>query len=195
MGASTAFIIEFIMSVVSVLFLIRFILQATRADFYNPISQGVVRYTEPVLKPLRTLIPTYKNLDLAAFAAIWIVSILTITAVVIMSGAYSDSIVVQLLQSKGLTVGAIIGGVYVTLDLFLNFYWVAIFAMIILSFLVPGTYNPVVSLLHQVCEPVLAPARRLLPSMGGLDLSPLIIFLALGLVQRFFLPNLFRSIF
>ena len=195
MGGPIAFIIQFILSAVSVLFLIRFILQATRADFYNPICQGIVRYTDPVLKPLRVVLPTYRNLDLAAFVATWLVSIATIVVAVIMTGGYSNGTVIELVQSLGLEVGAIVGGVYRTLDLFLSFYWIAIFLTIIVSFVAPATYNPVISLLQQICEPVLVPARRVLPAMGGLDLSPLIVFLVLALLQRFFLPGLFRMLF
>lgn len=195
MGGPVAFVIQFILSAVAVLFLMRFILQATRADFYNPISQGIVRYTDPVLKPLRFVIPSYRNLDLAAFVATWIVSIVTIIVAVIMTGSYSNATVVELIRSLGLEVGAIVGGVYRTLDLFLSFYWIAIFLSIIVSFVAPATYNPVISLLNQVCEPVLAPARRVLPALGGLDLSPLIVFLVLALLQRFFLPGLFRLLF
>lgn len=195
MGGPVAFVIQFILSAVAVLFLIRFILQATRADFYNPISQGIVRYTDPVLKPLRVVIPSYRNLDLAAFMATWIVSIVTIIVAVIMTGSYSNATVVELIRSLGLEVGAIVGGVYRTLDLFLSFYWIAIFLSIIVSFVAPATYNPVISLLNQICEPVLAPARRVLPALGGLDLSPLIVFLVLALLQRFFLPGLFRLLF
>ncbi len=195
MGGPIAFIIQFVLSAVSVLFLIRFVLQATRADFYNPICQGIVRYTDPVLKPLRVVLPTYRNLDLAAFVATWLVSIATIVVAVIMTGGYSNGTVVELLQSLGLEVGAIVGGVYRTLDLFLSFYWIAIFLSIIVSFVAPATYNPVISLLQQICEPVLTPARRVLPALGGLDLSPLIVFLVLALLQRFFLPGLFRMLF
>ena len=121
MGGPIAFINQFILSAVSVLFLIRFILQATRADFFNPICQGIVRYTDPVLKPLRVVLPTYRNLDLAAFVATWLVSIATIIVAVIMTGGYSNGTVVELVQSLGLEVGAIVGGVYRTLDLFLSF--------------------------------------------------------------------------
>ena len=78
---------------------------------------------------------------------------------------------------------------------FLYFYWIAILAMIIISFLSPATYNPVVSLLRDICEPVLAPARRLLPVMGVLDLSPLIVFLVINLLQRYLLPLLFGTLF
>ena len=195
MGGPIAFIIQFILSAVSVLFLIRFVLQATRADFFNPICQGIVRYTDPVLKPLRVVLPTYRNLDLAAFVATWLVSIATIVVAVIMTGGYSNGTVVELLQSLGLEVGAIVGGVYRTLDLFLSFYWIAIFLSIIVSFVAPATHNPVIALLQQICEPVLTPARRVLPALGGLDLSPLIVFLVLALLQRFFLPGLFRMLF
>ena len=195
MGGSIAFIIQYLLSAVSVLFLVRFILQATHADFFNPISQGVIRYTDPVLNPLRKVIPIYKNLDLAAFFATWVTCAATIGGVAAMTGRYDNAVVVELLQSLGLAMGAVVAGVYRTFDLFLYFYWIAIFAMIIISFLAPTTYNPVTSLLRDICEPVLAPARRLLPVMGGLDLSPLIVFLVIGLLQQYLLPGLFGTLF
>ena len=195
MGDPIAFIIQYLLSAVSVLFLVRFILQATHADFFNPISQGIVRYTDPVLNPLRKIIPTYKNLDLSAFLATWVTCAATIGGVAAMTGRYDNAVVVELLNSLGFFVGAVVAGVYRTFDLFLYFYWIAIFAMIIISFLAPTTYNPVTSLLRDVCEPVLAPARRLLPVMGGLDLSPLIVFLVIGLLQHYLLPGLFGTLF
>ncbi len=195
MGGPIAFIIQYLLSAVSVLFLVRFILQATHADFFNPISQGVIRYTDPVLNPLRKVIPIYKNLDLAAFFATWVTCAATIGGVAAMTGRYDNAVVVELLQSLGLVMGAVVAGVYRTFDLFLYFYWIAIFAMIIISFVAPATYNPVTSLLRDICEPVLAPARRLLPVMGGLDLSPLIVFLVIGLLQHYLLPGLFGTLF
>ena len=195
MGDPIAFIIHYLLSAVSVLFLARFILQATHADFFNPISQGIVRYTDPVLNPLRRIIPTYKNLDLSAFVATWITCAATIGGVAAMTGRFDSYVVVEILQSLGLTLGAIVAGVYRTFDLFLYCYWIAIFAMIIISLLAPTTYNPVTALLRDICEPVLAPARRLLPAMGGLDLSPLIVFLVIGLLQHYLLPALFRTLF
>lgn len=195
MGDPIAFIIHYLLSAVSVLFLARFILQATHADFFNPISQGIVRYTDPVLNPLRKVIPTYKNLDLSAFVATWITCAATIGGVAAMTGRFDSYVVVEILQSLGLTLGAIVAGVYRTFDLFLYLYWIAIFAMIIISLLAPTTYNPVTALLRDVCEPVLAPARRLLPAMGGLDLSPLIVFLVIGLLQHYLLPGLFGTLF
>ena len=183
------FVVQFALRALAVLFLVRFILQATRADFYNPISQGILRFTDPVLNPLRRVIPSYQNLDLAAFVATWLVNI-AIIAVAGGGGGVSGELVAQ----YGLGVGAVAAGVYSTLDLFLSFYWVVLFLAIIASLLGAG-HNPVVALLQEVCEPLLAPARRVLPPLGGLDLSPLVVFLALGVVQRFFLPGLFRLLF
>ena len=150
MGDPIAFIIHYLLSAVSLLFLARFILQATHADFYNPISQGIVRYTDPVLNPLRKVIPTYKNLDLSAFVATWVTCAATIGGVAAMTGRFDSYVVVEILQSLGLTLGAIVAGVYRTFDLFLYFYWIAIFLSIIVSFVAPATYNPVISLLNQI---------------------------------------------
>ncbi|MCZ6888536.1 MAG: YggT family protein [Gammaproteobacteria bacterium] len=183
MSEPIAFIINFILGAVAVLFLARFILQACRADFYNPISQGIVRFTDPVLRPIRMVIPTYKNLDFAAFVATWLVNIAMVAGVAVAMGGRTS------------VANALVSGLRETLGLFLDIYWIAILAIIILSFLAPGTSNPVSALLRQITDPILIPARRLVPPLGGLDLSPLLVFLVLGLIDRYVLPSIFQTLF
>jgi YggT family protein len=177
------YILSFLLQVASFLFLARFILQACRVEFYNPVSQGVVKITDPVLRPVRLLLPTYRNLDFAALAVALVCQIALLMAVSALEGGYTGGIVRML-----------VGGLLQVAMLAIQIFWFAIMISILASWIAPGNYHPALQLLHQITEPLLAPARRLLPPMGGLDLSPIIVFLVLGLLQRM-LPQIVMSLF
>ncbi|NIP14311.1 MAG: YggT family protein [Pseudomonadales bacterium] len=170
------YVTSFILQVVAFLFVVRFLLQACRADFYNPISQGIVKATDVVLKPVRMVLPGYRNLDFAALLAALIVEVVMIVALGAISGRATGT-ALQILSSGVLQM--------VLLGLFI-IKW-SILIVIIASFLAPGNYHPALALLQQLTEPVLAPARKLLPPMGGLDFSPILVFLILGVIERILL--------
>ena len=111
--------------------------------------------------------------DIAAFLAAIVVEVLLIVALGAITGRYVGS-VLQLFA---------IGVVQVVL-LIVRIFWWSILIVIIMSFIAPGNYHPALGLLQQITEPLLAPARRLLPPMGGLDFSPILVFLLLGVVER-----------
>ncbi len=164
---------SFILQVIAFLFVVRFLLQACRADFYNPISQGIVKATDVVLKPVRMVLPGYRNLDFAALLAALIVEVVMILAL----GAIAD-------RPTGTAVQIATSGVLQMILLGLFIIKWSILIVIIASFLAPGNYHPALALLQQLTEPVLAPARKLLPPMGGLDFSPILVFLILGVIER-----------
>jgi YggT family protein len=183
MNNPLAYVIDTVFDVVCFLFLARLILQASRADFYNPISQGIVKATDPVLRPLRVIIPGYRNIDFASFIAAWLVKVL----------AYALVIGIQAQFTPGIgTLFAV--GLYDTLRLLLTVYWFALIFVIVLSFIAPASYHPAAVLLHQVTEPILAPARRLIPPLGGLDFSPILVFMILILVRDYLLKAIFESL-
>jgi YggT family protein len=174
--------VTFVLQAICFIFIARFLLQACRVDFYNPISQGLVRFTDPVLKPMRLVLPGYRNLDFAAFLAAVLVQILLILSVAQLTSSYVGG------------VGHIIG--QALLSTILLVLWIvrwSIFIVIIASWIAPGNYHPALALLHQLCEPVLAPARKLIPPLGGLDLSPLAVILALLLLESA-LPQIYVSL-
>lgn len=152
--------------------LLRFLLQLARADFYNPISQSLVRITNPVLKPIRRLIPGLFGLDMAALVLAVVVKFITLLALVALAGIGSPNLVLLLLWSLLSCVVTI-----------LNIYYLAMLITIILSWVAAGSYHPAVLLVHQIAEPMLAPFRRLLPSMGGIDFSPMLAFIVIYVVQ------------
>lgn len=179
MGDPLTFVVTFALRVVALLFLLRFILQAVRASFYNPLSEGIVRITNPVLNPLRQVLRPYRNLDLAAFAMAWIAHMLAVTMHVWMADHLSIDWLAILNDSLRATVGLAMG-----------IFLVAIFVSIVMSWIAPGVYSPAALIAREIAEPLLAPARRVLPSLGGLDLSPMITIVVLMLLQGFVLNAL-----
>lgn len=167
------YVVTFVFRIVSFLFVARFLLQACRVDFYNPLSQGFIKATDPVLQPLRKILPGYRNFDFASLLAAVLADVIMIFAI----GALAGQMLGDVLQ---IFVGAIIG---VAL-LIARIFWWSILIVIVASFVAQGRSHPALNLLQQITEPLLAPARRLLPTMGGLDFSPILVFLLLGVVER-----------
>jgi len=152
--------------------LLRLVLQWVRADFYNPICQFLVKITAPVISPLRKIIPPLGKLDTATLVVALLLQALGICLILVLSG-YGLPAILQLLIWSAL---GLVG-------LLVNFYFFAILGMIILSWVAQGAQNPALTLLYQVTEPVMAPFRRLLPPLGGLDLSPILVFILINIVQ------------
>ena len=152
--------------------LLRFLLQLTRADFYNPISQTLVKLPNPLVIPLRRILPGYGGIDLASLLVALILQMLMIALLVaLQTGA--------LLPVLPLVMASLIGlAAYLV-----KIYFFAILAMIILSWIAQGGNNPALRLLFQLTEPVMAPFRKVLPPMGGLDLSPIFVFILINIIQ------------
>ncbi len=163
--------------------LLRFILQLVRADFYNPISQFVVKVTQPLLTPLRKIIPGFAGLDLAALALAFLVHMALAIAVLMLAGAPAFDILLRLAIWILISLSA----------LFMKIFFFALIISIILSWVAPGSFNPAAQLIHQVCQPVLAPIRRMLPDLGGIDISPIFAFIALNLFDRFVIEAVAKS--
>ncbi len=154
-------------------FLLRFLLQLVRADFRNPVAQFIVRFTNPVVLPLRKVLPPVGRTDTASVVAVLLVQLVATAATAFLVGGIGE------LSPGPLLAGAVIQLLSTTLSL----YQVAIFVYILMSWINTGGYNPVGQLLGRLCEPVLAPFRRAIPSLGGLDVSPMIVLVLLELLQ------------
>ena len=152
--------------------LLRFLLQAVRADFYNPISQSLVKVTNPLVIPLRKILPGFGGLDLASLLLALILQILMVTLLVlIQTGAMLAPLPLLLVGVLGLA------------SYLLKIYFFALLAMIVLSWIAPGGNHPALYLLHQITEPVMVPFRKVLPAMGGLDFSPILVFIIINVLQ------------
>ena len=170
------------------LVLLRFLLQMLRADFYNPVSQFIVRMTSPPLKILRRFIPSVSGQDTASI----VLCLLLIYAKFLLMRALSIPAVYIGGQAARLDsasyAGLLIYSVADLLALLLTVFLVAVIIKVVLSWISPGHYNPVIGLVDRLASPVLRPIRRLLPSIGGLDLSPLFATLLLLVIKMLVVP-------
>ena len=158
--------------------LLRFLLQIARADFYNPMSQAIVRFTDPVVRPLRRVIPGYRGIDFATLTAALLIQGGAIYGLITLYGANIPPI-------SSLVTWAFVGNLLFVI----NIYYYAIIGSIIMSFIMMFTGNPtphpMLTLIGQLTEPVMGPIRSVIPPMGGLDFSPIVIFLGIQLLQNF----------
>lgn len=173
-----------------ILVLLRFILQMVRADFYNQVSQFVVRATTPPLKLLRRIIPGLGGQDIAALVLCMLIVMLKYLILrVLGSGAIELANVVAPIASVGIA-GLLLIGIAEILAMFINIFIFAIIIMVIMSWVNPGGYNPVVGLISSISQPVMRPIHKFIPPLGGLDLSPLFATLALMVVKMLAIPPL-----
>ncbi|TLX51503.1 hypothetical protein CWC31_06190 [Pseudoalteromonas ruthenica] len=168
------FLVEIVFDLFLMVVLLRFWLQAVRADFYNPLSQFVVKATSFAVNPLRKIIPGFGGLDIASLVLAFIVAFAKVSVLLMMfHGGWSAPTV---LISGALTV------VKEGLNLL---FWVLIIRAI-LSWVSQG-YNPIEAIFHQLTEPMLRPIRKVIPPLGGLDLSILVLIIALQFLQILFM--------
>jgi YggT family protein len=171
------------------LVLLRFLLQMLRADFYNPVSQFIVRMTTPPLRYLRRVVPSVSGQDTASM----VLCLLLIYAKFLLMRALSIPAVYIGGQTVRLDVSYAGLAIYSIADLIalvLTVFLVAVIIKVVLSWISPGAYNPVIGLVDRLASPVLRPIRRLLPSVGGLDLSPLFATLVLLVAKMLIVPPL-----
>jgi len=167
-----AYLVQTLLSVYLVTMLLRFLLQLVRADFYNPISQFIVRVTNPLVIPLRRVIPGFAGIDMASLLLAILLQLAAIVALLVINGLAAPNAFLLLSWS-------VLG----VLGLLVNIYFFALLAMIILSWVAAGSRHPAIYLLYQITEPVMAPFRKVLPPMGGLDLSPILVFVLINIIQ------------
>ncbi len=159
--------------------MLRFLFQLVEAEFYNPISQFLVKITHPPLRILRRIIPSFGRLDSASLVLMLLLQIL------------ADYLAFVLQGGGQVGIGMLIASALVQLvNLAFNVFIYAIIIQAIMSWINPDPYNPVFSLLTQLTEPILRPCRRIIPLMGGLDLSPLLALVALQIAKMLIMPPL-----
>ena len=154
-------------------FLLRFLLQWVRADFYNPFTRAIAQITNPLVSPAARFIPTSRNVDVPAVAVLVLLEGILTWLLLSISNIPSGT-----LAPFPLLV------IFRLISLALWFYSVGILIYVILSWVGPGTRNPVATVLSDLIEPVLRPARRLLPTIAGLDLSPLLVLILVQAAYR-----------
>lgn len=167
-----AYLVQTLLSLFLVAMLLRFLLQLVRADFYNPISQFLVKVTNPLVIPLRRLVPGVGGLDLSSLLLAILLQLAGIVALLLVNGLDMPNILLLLIWS-------VLG----VAGLLVNIYFFALLAMIILSWVAAGSRHPAIYLLYQITEPVMLPFRKALPAMGGMDFSPILVFILINVIQ------------
>ena len=171
-GNAATFVVETVLGIYVLIVMLRFMLQLVHADFYNPLSQFLVTATQPPLRYLRRVIPGIGGIDLSSAVLALIVQFVELWLVMLILGR--DASVLGLLMLSGVRL----------LELAIYVIMFSVIILVILSWIQPSTYNPVFGVLNSLSAPVMRPARRLVPPMGGLDVSPIVVLLVLGVLLR-----------
>jgi YggT family protein len=165
------FILNALLTLVVVAFLLRLLLPLVRADFRNPLGEAVLKVTNPLVLPLRRMLPPGKRLDPASLVALLLVH-------------FAGTALLQLVAGGGLRPGSLlVGGLIGLLQTVLQFYFFAVLLYALLSWFAGAAYNPAAQVLARLVEPLLRPIRRVVPPLGALDLSALFLLIALQALQ------------
>lgn len=177
MGAGAEISLYLIRNLGALLLLVvvlRGVLHASRVNFYNPLSQLIVKLTNPMLAPLRGALPAKGRIDWAALVLAVLLQSLILVGIALVAG--------ERWALPGVAT-LFLWGVIGVLALLVNLYFFVLIAMIIVSWVAPGSRHPAIELIWQISEPVMAPFRSLLPNMGGIDFSPILVFIGINVVQ------------
>ncbi|WP_237060224.1 YggT family protein [Microbulbifer sediminum] len=177
MGNTFSNIGVFLVATLGILYLfavlLRFLLQLARADFYNPISQGVVKITNPLLLPLRKVVPGMFGVDMASL----VLALLVGTAMIIVCGLMIGAGLVNPLSAL---LWSLLGCISTTIAI----VFVGMLISIVFSWIAPQSNHPALLLLHQLLEPFMGPIRKVIPPLGMIDISPIFLFILLTVADK-----------
>ena len=180
MGGPLLFIVDFAVSVFALFCLLRFLLHLSGANFYSPIVNSVMRITDPVLNPIRKVLPVSRRLDLASLLATLVLE--------------TASVYIRVMHAEALATfplwAYVWNGAVSAVQISIWIYLVAILASVIMSWVAPNVYSPLAEIAKQLADPFLAPVRKLLPPMAGFDFSPMLGMLVLIMANSYIVPYL-----
>jgi YggT family protein len=174
-------IINTLVGLYLLLVVMRFLLQLVRADFYNPISQFIVKATNLPLIPLRKVIPGIGGLDVASIVLALLVQAVAIVLILLLNGIQPPPLQVVMWSAIGI------------LSLLLKVYFWGLLITVIASWVAPNSYNPVLILINQILEPAMKPIRKIMPDLGGIDISPIIMFLLIQVLEILLVKGLAQA--
>ncbi|MDP7593639.1 MAG: YggT family protein [Litorilituus sp.] len=163
------YLLRFVFDALLVILIMRVWLQWVKADFYNPLSQFIVKVSNPLVVPFRRIIPGLGGFDLATIVVAYTVATLKFVILAALAG-----------ENLGL-LAFYIGLLVLVKQAGVMLFFIMII-MAIMSWVVQG-YNPTLMIFHQLTEPFLAPIRRIIPNIGGLDLSMIAAFLVINVIN------------
>ncbi len=167
---AVVFLVDLVFTLFMIAVLLRFLFQLFRADFYNPIAQALVKITNPVLKPLRKVVPGLFGIDLSAIVLLVAIAIVKTFVVVLFSGFMP--------KSSGVLVLALADCIHLTIYTF----FFALIIRAVISWVNPHAHHPGISLLNAITDPIIRPVRRFVPAVGNIDFSPFVVIIILILL-------------
>lgn len=183
LGSAGLMLVNTLINIYLFLLMLRFLLQASRADYYNPLSQSVVKITQPLVGLFQGFLgPVAGRFDLATLAAGFVLKVVSIIAIFMVIGVGMPPLP-----------GLLIAGVAALANAILKIYFFAMIVMIILSWVAPNASHPGALLVMQLVEPIMAPVRKVIPPLGMIDLSPIVVFIAINLVDGLVVGALIRA--
>jgi YggT family protein len=172
LASSGIYIIKTLVGLATYLLLVRFLMQASRANYYNPICQGILRATTILTGPLARVVPSWGRFDGATLVTALLIQTLGICAIMSMAG-YGMFAAVYLVWSAVALANSL-----------LSIYFFVLLAYVIMSWIAPYSSQPAAELIRDLAEPICEPARRIIPPLGGLDFSIILVFVGLNLLQN-----------
>ena len=166
-------IVQPLFSLAMLLIAVRFLAQLSGVSGYNPISITLRRVTNVIVLPLSRLLPSGNRFSPGALLSMILVQTLFIALMFGLMGQLDAFSVLQ----------ALIWSALGAAGLLVSIIFYSVIAMIVVSFLAPQSSHPAVEFVWELTEPVMAPLRQILPPMGGLDFSPIILFIALNVIR------------
>ena len=171
-ASAGVYLIQTFFGLYTMALMLRFLMQVSRVDYYNPISQGIVKLTDPAIRPFRKALPTVRGVDFATLGVAFAVQLIAVMLILTLWGAPFFS--PQYLA-------------WVLLGLFsivFKIYFFALIVLVISSWIAPQSSHPAILLVYQITEPICIPARKLLPPMGGMDFSIILVFVFINIIDN-----------
>lgn len=171
MRRALMFLIDTLFNLYLFILVVRLVLAWVRSDYFNPVTQFVVKMTDIFVRPLRRIFPNIKNLETATLVLILVIEMVKFFLITFISYGFPNLLGLPILASADL------------LYLILQTFTYAIILQAILSFVQPA--SPLLHVLYRFSSPIMRPIQRLVPPVGGIDLSPipaLIILQLMGIV-------------
>jgi len=166
------YLVQTFFGLYTILIMVRFLMQVAKADYYNPICQSIVKITDPAIKPLRSIFPSIYGVDFATLTVAFGVQMIGVMLIMMLSQAPIFMPVYAAWVMLGL------------FSIIFSIYFFALIIMVISSWIAPQSGHPALSLVMQIVEPICAPARKLLPPMGGMDFSIILVFVFINIIDE-----------
>jgi len=167
------FLVQTFFGIYFILIMVRFLMQVSQVDYYNPLCQGIVKVTDPAIKPLRKILPSVKGVDFATLSVAFLIELIAVVLIMTLSGNHAFMPIY--------IPWVLLGMVSIIFDI----YFFALLIMVISSWIAPYSNHPAMTLVHQIVEPICTPARKLLPPMGGIDFSIILVFVFISMIDNY----------